>query len=81
MAFLVAILLVLLGVVALVAYGGTPHVGPTALCGPITFAGRTFTIDTDCRYLTIGELALVIGCFLIAFLILLSARPRSRGPE
>lgn len=81
-AYLVAILLVLLGVVALAAYAGTPHVGPTALCGPINFAGRTFTLDTDCRYLTIGELAVVIGSFLIAVLVLLSARPRGEtGPQ
>lgn len=77
MGLVLGIILLAIAVVAAVAYGGTPHGGPTTTCGPITLFGNTFTINADCRYVSIGEIVVAIAFFLLAVLAALSARPRS----
>jgi hypothetical protein len=67
-----------IAILALIAYGGTPHGGPTASCGPINVVGHSFTLSTDCRYVSIGELAVAGLFFFLAIAAAVSARPR--GP-
>jgi len=78
MGIVLALLCFGVAVVAAVAYGGTPHGGPTAVCGPITIFGNSFTVSADCRYVSIGEIAAAGLFFFLAVVAALSARPR--GP-
>jgi hypothetical protein len=78
MGFVLAFLFVVAAVVALTLYGGTPHGGPTATCGPVNFLGNRFTIGADCRYVSITELAIAGLCFFFALMSLLTARPHRR---
>jgi len=78
MGIVLAILFVAIAVGALTAFGGTPHGGPTSSCGPITVFGNQLTIQADCRYVSIGELA-IAGLFLFfAIMSALAARPGRR---
>ena len=79
MGLVVAVVFLAVGVLALVAYGGTPHGGPTTTCGPIQFFNYTLTANTDCRYVSAVEIAVAIAFFLIAIITALAARP-GRGP-
>ncbi len=76
MGFILAIIFLAIGVVTLVAYGGTPHGGPTTNCGPIDFFGHSYTVSADCRYVSAGEITIAIACFLLAVISVLLARPR-----
>lgn len=78
MGIVLAIIFLAVAAVALVAYGGTPHGGPTTTCGPITIFSHTFTVNADCRYLSIGELVIGGLFFFMAITAALSARPRRR---
>ena len=75
MLIILALILVGLAIVSLVAYGATPHGGPTTSCGPIHFFGQTFTVNTDCRYVSAGEIVAIVAFFLLAFFAALAARP------
>ncbi|MGH2442417.1 MAG: hypothetical protein ACRDFX_04570 [Chloroflexota bacterium] len=75
MGLIAAVVLLVLSVGAMVVYSGTPHGGPTASCGPISAFNHTFTINADCRYLSVGELVLAGVLFFLALLIGLSSRP------
>ena len=75
MGILVAIFFLGLAIVTLVAYGGTPHGGPTTTCGPINVFGQHFTIQTDCRYISAAEVAMAVTFFVLAAIAALSARP------
>jgi len=76
MAIVLALIFLAAGIVVLVAYGGTPHGGPTTACGPISFFGHTFTVSADCRYVSAGEIAAAIALFLLAVVTVLLGRPR-----
>lgn len=76
MALVAGVIFVLLAVVAILAYGGTPHGGPTTTCGPIDIGGKSFTLQTDCRYVSAAEVGIIIVFLLLAFFSLLAARPR-----
>lgn len=76
MGIVFAIVFLALAIASLAAYGGTPH-GATSICSPINAFGRTFTVHTDCRYISLGEIVLAVACFILAVLAVLSARPRS----
>jgi hypothetical protein len=78
MGIVLALLSLGIAIVAMVAYGGTPHGGPTTACGPIMVFGHLFTVTADCRYISIGELVVAGAFFFIAILAALSARPK--GP-
>ncbi len=79
MGIVFALLFLAVAVVAVVAYGGTPHGGPTIVCGPMHIFGYTTTIQADCRYVSVGELV-VAGVFLfIAIIAALSGRPSMKG--
>ncbi|GAC1661571.1 MAG: hypothetical protein NVS9B15_25130 [Acidobacteriaceae bacterium] len=80
MGIIIAVLLVAVAVVAMVAYGGTPHGGPTTLCGPIdVFGYRINSVTGDCRYISIGELA-IAGVFLfLALMVALASRPHRQA--
>ena len=79
MGIVLAIILLALAIGALVAYAGTPHGGPTTTCGPIHAFGHAFTVNTDCRYISAGEIAVAVGFFLLAVIAALSARPGRRS--
>jgi len=81
MAILWAVLLVGVGVSSLLAYGGTPHYGPTTTCGPITVFNQTFSVGADCRIISFIELALALICFMFAVFLALGARPRRPPPH
>lgn len=76
MILVLAILSLGIGILALVAYGATPHGGPTTSCGPIDYLGQNFTIQADCRYVSVGELAIAVIFVMLAVFAALSARPR-----
>ena len=76
MAFVLAFIFLAAGIVALVAYGGTPHGGPTTTCGPISFFGHNFTVSADCRYVSAGEVAAAVALFLLAVVAVLLGRPK-----
>lgn len=76
MGIVLAIIFLAVAVVAVMVYGATPHGGPTTSCGPITLFNHTVTVTTDCRYLSVGELAAAGLFFFLAFVAALSARPR-----
>jgi hypothetical protein len=76
MGIILAIIFLAVAIAALVAFGATPHTGPTTTCGPITVFNQTVTVHTDCRYLTVGEGAVAVVFFLLAIFAALSARPR-----
>lgn len=78
MALVLAIVLLALAVAAMVVYGATPHGGPTSVCGPIDVFGHTFTAHADCRYVSVGELAVAGALFFLAILSALAARPGGR---
>lgn len=78
MGIVIAIILVALAVVALIAYGGTPHGGPTSVCGPITAFNHTFTVNADCRYISVAELIAAGAFFFLALVAALSARPGAK---
>lgn len=75
-AILLAILLLALGVATIILYSGTPHGGPTTVCGPIIFFNQHFQIDADCRYVSAGELIATFAFFFFALISALSSRPR-----
>jgi hypothetical protein len=76
MAIVLAFVFLAAAVVAFVAYGGTPHGGPTTTCGPIQFFGHTYTINGDCRYVSAVEVTAAIAFLLIALITVMAARPR-----
>ena len=76
MALIVAILFLGVAVLAMYAYSATPHGGPTTICGPINLFGHTFNPQTDCRYISIGELVIAGAFFFLAILLALHARPQ-----
>ena len=78
MALILAIVLLVVAVAAMVVYGATPHGGPTTVCGPINVFGQTFTPHTDCRYISVGELAVAGAFFFLAILTALAGRPGRR---
>lgn len=80
MGLILAILFLLIGVAALVAYNGTPHGGPTDVCTPVNFLNHSYSIPADCRYVSIGELAVVAIFFFAAVLAVLVARTKTRIP-
>lgn len=77
MGIVVAIILLALAIASLAAYGGTPHGATASTCSPINAFGHTFTVHTDCRYVSAGEIGVAVVCFVLAVLAVLSARPRS----
>lgn len=77
---LLAIGFVVLALLGVVAYNGTPHGGPTAVCSPISLFGSVFSVPFDCRYFSLGEIVFTIVCFLLAVLAAFSARPARPGP-
>ena len=79
--FLLAILFLVLSIMAMVLYNGTPHGGPTAVCGPITFFGHTMTVGADCRYVSVGELLVAFSFFFLAVISALTALPGRRPPQ
>jgi tryptophan-rich sensory protein len=80
MGLVLAILFLIVGIAALVAYNGTPHGGPTDVCSPINFLNHSYSIDTDCRYVSIGELAIVAVFFFATVLAILVVRTKTRVP-
>lgn len=75
MGIVLALVFLVIGIVTVVIYNGTPHGGPTTSCGPITAFNQTVTVNADCRYVSIGELA-VAGLFIfLAILVALASRP------
>lgn len=76
MGIILATIFVALCVVAAIAYAGTPHGGPTTTCGPITLFNHAFTIQADCRYVSVGELLIAFFFFFLAVMAVLTARPR-----
>jgi hypothetical protein len=75
--YVLALLLVALAVGALILYGGTPHGGPTVSCGPIHFGSYTIqSVNVDCRYLSVGELAAAAVFLFFGLLSALAARPK-----
>lgn len=80
MGLVLAILFLLVGIAALLAYNGTPHGGPTDVCTPINFFNHQYSIAADCRYVSIGELAIVAIFFFAAVLAVLVARTKPRIP-
>lgn len=77
MGIIFALIFVAAAAVTAIAYGGTPHGGPTTSCGPIDFFGQTFTIGADCRYVSVGELVIAGIFFFLAIVAALSGRPRA----
>ena len=75
MALVLAFLFLAAGVLALLAYGGTPHGGPTTTCGPINFLGSNVTLTADCRYVSAAEIATGVVFIGLAIFIALAARP------
>jgi hypothetical protein len=75
MGILLAILFLALGILALVAYNGTPHGGPTTTCGPIHAFGQQLTVHTDCRYISAGEVGGAVAFFLLAVIAAVASRP------
>jgi hypothetical protein len=71
-----AFLFLALAVVAAILYHGTPHGGPTTVCGPIIFFNYTFNVDTDCRYMSVGELAAAFVFFFLSVVCVLGSRPK-----
>jgi hypothetical protein len=78
MVLLLAIVFLGIGISALVLYNGTPHGGPTSTCAPINFFDHTFVVNADCRWVSIGELAVVAVFFFAAVLAVLVARTKPR---
>jgi hypothetical protein len=76
MAFVFAIMFMALTVASVIAYNGTPHGGPTTVCGPIDFFGSTFTVNADCRLISAGEVVAAVLFFIVAVFAALAARPR-----
>jgi tryptophan-rich sensory protein len=70
-----ALIFIALAIVAFIAYSGTPHGGPTTTCAPIHFLGHDYTLNADCRYISIGELAIAIAFLLLALIAVLLSRP------
>lgn len=79
MGILVAVIFLAIGIVSLVVYNGTPHGGPTTSCGPVTAFNQTFTIQADCRYISVGELAIAGVFIFLAILIALANRPHGNA--
>jgi hypothetical protein len=76
MGIVLGLIFLLCAIAALVVYNGTPHGGPTTVCGPITVFQHTFNINADCRYISVGELLVALLFFFLAVISVLSARPR-----
>lgn len=79
MGIVLAIVFLGIGIAALVAYNGTPH-GATDVCSPITFFNHTYSISADCRYVSIGELAIVAIFFFASVLAVLVSRTKPQRP-
>jgi hypothetical protein len=80
MGLVLAIVFLGVGIAALVAYNGTPHGGPTEVCSPIYFFNHTYSFSADCRFVSIGELAVVAIFFFAAVLAVLVYRTRPQRP-
>jgi hypothetical protein len=73
---------VLLGILGIVVYNGTPHGGPTAVCSPISAFGQVTSVPFDCRYFSTGEIIFIVVCFILALISAVSMRPgRDRQPR
>lgn len=80
MSAILAIGFVVLGVLGVISYNGTPHDGPTAVCSPISIFGSVQSVPFDCRYFSLGEVIFTVICFLLAVVAAFSARPKQSGP-
>lgn len=80
MSALLAVGFVVLALLGVEAYNGTPHGGPTAVCSPINFFGSVLSVPFDCRYFSLAELIFTVVCFLLAVVAAFSARPNRPGP-
>jgi hypothetical protein len=78
MAIVLALFFVAAAGLGLVAYGGTPHGGPTTICGPIAMFNHHLTVDADCRYISVGELAFSGLFFFLATVTILVGRPKGK---
>jgi hypothetical protein len=81
MGIILAIVFLGIGIAALVAYNGTPHGGPTDVCTPINFFNHSYSFNADCRFISIGELAVVAVFFFASVLAVLVSRTKPRRPE
>ncbi|GAC1397867.1 MAG: hypothetical protein NVSMB52_11460 [Chloroflexota bacterium] len=79
MGIVLAIVFLLVAVAASVAYNGTPHGGPTTVCGPVNFFNHTTIIHADCRYVSVTEIVIAVVFFILALSAAISARPRGEG--
>jgi hypothetical protein len=80
MSILLAIGFLVLALLGIVTYNGTPHGGPTSVCSPVSIFGSVLSVPFDCRYFSLGEIVFIIVCFLLAVVAALSARPNRPGP-
>jgi hypothetical protein len=80
MGLILAIVFFGIGILALVAYNGTPHGGPTNVCAPVTILNHSYSVAADCRYVSIGELAIVAIFFFASVLCVLVARTKPAPP-
>lgn len=76
MGIVLALLFLIGAILSLLVYSATPHGGPTTVCGPITFFQHSFTINADCRYVSVAELVIALLFFVLAVISVLTARPR-----
>ena len=79
MGFILAFVFLAIAIGGLVLYGGTPHGGPTSVCGPIDVLGHTYTVTTDCRYVSAAEVAVIVAFLLLAVVSVLVSRPGRRA--
>jgi hypothetical protein len=80
MSIILAIGFLVLAILGIVSYNGTPHDGPTSVCSPISIFGSVLSVPFDCRYFSLGEIVFIVVCFLLAVMAALSARPNRPGP-
>jgi hypothetical protein len=80
MSIILAIGFLVLAILGIVSYNGTPHGGPTSVCSPISIFGSVLSVPFDCRYFSLGEIVFIVVCFLLAVVAALSARPNRPGP-
>lgn len=75
MSIILAIGFVVLALLGIVSYNGTPHGGPTAVCSPVSIFGTVLSVPFDCRYFSLAEIIFIVICFVLAVVAALSARP------
>jgi hypothetical protein len=80
MSIILAIGFLVLAILGIVSYNGTPHGGPTSVCSPVSIFGSVLSVPFDCRYFSLGEIVFIVVCFLLAVVAALSARPNRPGP-